>query len=261
MLNPLLSDHALPAFSQIGPELVAPTIGQLLADNRSAIAELTRQTAPDWQSLPARLEQLDDKLSKAWALVSHLNAVTNSPAWREAYNGCLAQISAYYTELGQNTELYRHYQLLADSAGFSQLSQAQQQTILNALRDFKLSGVALPPAEKQRFAEIEERLSALCAKFADNLLDATQAWCKPLSEDELQGIPDTSKGLRPEPNSSPQAASRRSIWLSSSLRRAGRKAAGSSPKAWQKGVPSTKAWGTGRPMAASRAAISKMMAK
>lgn len=195
MLNPLLSDHALPAFSQIGPELVAPTIGQLLADNRSAIAELTRQTAPDWQSLPARLEQLDDKLSKAWALVSHLNAVTNSPAWREAYNGCLAQISAYYTELGQNTELYRHYQLLADSAGFSQLSQAQQQTILNALRDFKLSGVALPPAEKQRFAEIEERLSALCAKFADNLLDATQAWCKPLSEDELQGIPDTSKGL------------------------------------------------------------------
>jgi oligopeptidase A len=112
-------------------------------------------------------------------IVSHLNAVTNSPAWREAYNGCLAQISAYYTELGQNTDLYQSYQTLADSNEFAQLNTAQQQAVNNALRDFKLSGVALPTEQKQRFAAIEERLSAICAKFADNLLDATQAWHKP----------------------------------------------------------------------------------
>jgi oligopeptidase A len=195
MTNPLLNPDSLPQFSQITPDLVAPTINELLAKNRTTIATLAKQSSPTWQSLPAQLEELDDSLSKAWSLVSHLNAVTNSPAWREAYNGCLAQISAYYTELGQNTDLYQSYQTLADSSEFAQLNTAQQQAVNNALRDFKLSGVALPLEQKQRFAAIEERLSAICSKFADNLLDATQAWHKPLSEAELQGIPQASQNL------------------------------------------------------------------
>ncbi|HNA22001.1 MAG TPA: oligopeptidase A, partial [Agitococcus sp.] len=195
MTNPLLTQQQLPAFSQITPELVVPTIEQLLTHNREKIAAIADQQQPTWQSLPAQLEELDDTLSKAWSLVSHLNAVTNSPAWRDAYNQCLAKISAYYTEIGQNSKLYQSYQQLADSADFEQLSTAQQQTIKNALRDFKLSGVALADDKKQRFAEIEERLSALSAKFADNLLDATQAWHKPLTDIELQGLPEAHQGL------------------------------------------------------------------
>lgn len=195
MTNPLLNNASLPQFSQITPDLVAPTISDLLAQNRATIANIAKQHTPTWHSLPAQLEELDDTLSKAWSLVSHLNAVTNSPAWREAYNGCLAQISAYYTELGQNADLYQSYQRLADSAEFAQLNTAQQQAVNNALRDFKLSGVALPLEQKQRFAAIEERLSAICSKFADNLLDATQAWHKPLSQEELQGIPQASQNL------------------------------------------------------------------
>jgi oligopeptidase A len=195
MINPLLNHASLPQFSQITPDLVAPTINELLAQNRATIANIAKQSQPTWHSLPAQLEELDDTLSKAWSLVSHLNAVTNSPAWREAYNGCLAQISAYYTELGQNTDLYQSYQTLADSAEFAQLNTAQQQAVNNALRDFRLSGVALPLEQKQRFAAIEERLSAICSKFADNLLDATQAWHKPLSEEELHGIPQASQNL------------------------------------------------------------------
>ncbi len=195
MSNPLLISSSLPQFTDITPDLVNPTITELLAHNRAAIQTLAQQTTPTWQSLPASLEELDDNLSKAWSIVSHLNAVTNSPAWRDAYNGCLAQISAYYTELGQNADLYQRYQTLADQADFRQLSTAQQQTINNALRDFRLSGVALPTEKKQRFAAIEERLSAICAKFADNLLDATQAWHKALSTDELVGIPDANRGL------------------------------------------------------------------
>ena len=195
MTNPLLNSASLPQFSQITPDLVAPTISELLAQNRATIASLAKQSNPTWQSLAAQLEELDDTLSKAWSLVSHLNAVTNSPAWREAYNGCLAQISAYYTELGQNTDLYQSYQTLADSPEFAQLDTAQKQAVNNALRDFKLSGVALPLEQKQRFAAIEERLSAICSKFADNLLDATQAWHKPLSQEELHGIPQASQNL------------------------------------------------------------------
>ena len=122
MSNVLLNSSSLPQFSKITPECVAPTIEQLLAQNRETIAALAHQPTPTWQSLPAQLEELDDTLSKAWSIVSHLNAVTNSPAWREAYNGCLAKISAYYTELGQNSDLYNSYQTLADSNEFAELN-------------------------------------------------------------------------------------------------------------------------------------------
>ena len=126
MSNVLLNSSSLPQFSHIAPECVAPTIEQLLAQNRETIAALVHQPTPTWQSLPAQLEELDDTLSKAWSIVSHLNAVTNSPAWREAYNGCLAKISAYYTELGQNSDLYNSYQTLADSNEFAQLSPLRE---------------------------------------------------------------------------------------------------------------------------------------
>lgn len=187
-MNMLLSDTLeLPAFRAITPERVTPAMDALLAENRTAIAALSAQNAPDWSSLPGQLEALDDRLSKAWSLVSHLNAVTNSPAWREAYNNNLPKISTYYTELGQNTELYNSYERLAQSPAFASFSDAQRQTVHNALRDFRLSGVALPAAQKQRFAAIEERLSSLGSKFADNLLDATQSWQRSLAEDELAG--------------------------------------------------------------------------
>ena len=141
-MNMLLTDTtALPAFHAITPDQVTPAIDALLAENRTAIASLSDQAAPDWSSLPGRLEALEDRLGKAWSLVSHLNAVTNSPAWREAYNTNLPKISAYYTELGQNAALYGSYERLAQSPAFAGFSDAQRQTVENALRDFRLSGV------------------------------------------------------------------------------------------------------------------------
>ena len=54
----------------------------------------------------------------------------------------------------------------------------------NALRDFRLGGVDLPPAEKVRFKAIMQRLSELGSKFQQQLLDATQAWHKHVPEIE-----------------------------------------------------------------------------
>ena len=71
MTLPLLDTDRLPAFSAITPDGVTPVIDALLARNRAAVAGMADQTAPDWRSLPARLEALDDDLSRAWALVSH----------------------------------------------------------------------------------------------------------------------------------------------------------------------------------------------
>lgn len=143
-------------------------------------------------ALVQQLDQLENAMSESWGVLSHLNAVMNNAQTREVYQALLPSLSKYYTQLGQHTALYQSYQQLHDSSQFSSLSAAEQSAIRLALRDFKLSGVALEGANKARYAEISARLSQLSSDFSNHVLDATQAYFKPLSEEELIGLPQSS---------------------------------------------------------------------
>ncbi|MGD9391400.1 MAG: oligopeptidase A [Chromatiales bacterium] len=193
--NPLLEEFTLPPFSRIKPEHVVPAIDTLLQENRDQIHHLLETVLkPDWKNFVEPIERLDDRLNRAWSPVSHMNSVVNSDELREAYNACLPKLSAYATEMGQNADLYRAYKAVQESD--SSLDTAQKKMLENILRDFHLSGVDLPPAQKQRYKEISERLSTLTSKFSENLLDATHAWTKQITdESELAGLPDSALDL------------------------------------------------------------------
>lgn len=147
-----------------------------------------------WDNLAGPLEDLDDRLNRAWAPVAHLNAVVNSEPLREAYNACLPMLSEYATEIGQNETLYHAYRNIAEGAEFKTLDRAQHKIIANALRDFRLSGVDLPAEKKSRFKEIAQELARLASQFQDNLLDATQGWSKHIEDEaQLSGIPEADR--------------------------------------------------------------------
>jgi len=194
--NPLLQSFDLPPYSAIRPEHVEPAIDAILADNRAAIAELLARRAgvPSWDGLVLALDELHERLGRAWSPVSHLNAVCNSPELRAAYEACLPKLSAYWTELGQNRALFEAYQDLAQSPAAAQFEVAQTTILEHALRDFRLSGIDLAPAEQQRYGEIQMKLSELTSHFSNQLLDATQAWTKQIGEETaLAGLPDSAK--------------------------------------------------------------------
>jgi oligopeptidase A len=198
MHNPLLKMQGLPPFSQIKPEHIEPAIDHILAQNRAQLDQLLDTTqAPSWDNLIQPLEEAGDQLNRVWSPVSHMNAVVNSAALRAAYNACLPKLSDYSTELGQNEALFRAYQRIKeDQAGFARLSVAQQKIIDNALRDFHLSGVDLSAAKKQRYKDIQQKLSQLTTKYEENVLDATQAWSYHLSDAQrLAGLPDSARAM------------------------------------------------------------------
>ncbi len=194
MSNPLLETPELPAFSKIQPQHVVPAIDQILAESRAAIeALLAPGKVYSWENLVQPLEDLDDRLNKAWSPVGHMNSVVNTDELREAYNACLPKLSEYHTELGQNEALFEAYRSLSESREFASLDPAQQKIIEDALRDFKLSGVALPPAQKARYKEIAQELSRLTSQFQDNLLDATNGWSRHIEDPALlAGIPESA---------------------------------------------------------------------
>nr|WP_319527087.1 oligopeptidase A [Pseudomonas laurentiana] len=194
--NPLLQSYDLPPFSAIRAEHVLPAIEQILADNRSAIAAIlkSQRDNPTWEGLVLAMDELNDRLGAAWSPVSHLNAVCNSAELREAYESCLPALSAYATELGQNRELFQAYEALAASPAAAHFDVAQKTIIEHALRDFRLSGIDLPADKQKRYAEVQSKLSELGSRFSNQLLDATQAWTKHVTDDAaLAGLTDSAK--------------------------------------------------------------------
>jgi oligopeptidase A len=132
-----------------------------------------------------------ERLGRGWGIVGHMHSVMDVPEWREAYNAMLPEVSSFYAELGQNLALFAKVRQLHESAEYRTLTPTQQRIVDNDLRDFRLSGAELPDAQKPRFKEIQEELSALAAKFSENLLDATNAHAEWITEEaDLAGIPD-----------------------------------------------------------------------
>jgi len=191
-MNPLLDFNGLPRFAEIKSEHVAPAMEQLLAENRALIARLLGDSAPPtWQNFIVPMEDANERLSRAWGPVGHLNAVMNSPELREVYNATLPKITQYYAELGQNLALFDKFKALRNSPEFAGLSAARKKIIENELRDFRLGGAELPDDKKARYLEIQERLAELSSRFSDNLLDATNDYTLVIeNKEELAGLPE-----------------------------------------------------------------------
>jgi oligopeptidase A len=192
MQNPLLHFSGLPQFDQVRPEHVTPAITQLLDEARALIDNLCKGTeTPGWDNFARPLEDMEERISRAWSQVSHMNSVVNTPELREAYNANLPVLTAFYADISQNEALYAKFRALRANPMFQQLTSAQRRIIENELRDFRLGGAELPVDKKARFKEIQEALSSLSARFEENLLDTTNDFAHFVeSEAELAGIPE-----------------------------------------------------------------------
>ena len=191
-MNPLLDFAGLPRFADFKPEYVTPAVDALLAENRALIRRLVADDMPvTWSDFVEPLENANERLSRAWGQVGHLNAVMNSPELRDVYNANLQKVTQYYTEVGQNQALYEKFKSLRASPEFGRLDAAQRKIVENELRDFRLGGAELAPERKARFTEIREQLARASSRFSDNLLDATNAFAHYVTDErELAGIPD-----------------------------------------------------------------------
>jgi oligopeptidase A len=184
---------SLPVFFTIKPETIEQQVSEAIANCKSVITDCLKQPQYSWQNLIVPIEEADDKLGKLWSPISHTNSVLSSDALREAHDKCLPSLTEYGTWVKQHGELYTAYAALAESPEFATLSTSQQKVINNALRDFKLSGVALPNDKKQRYSEISHRLSIMSSQFSNNLMDATHGWVKQVeNESELSGLPESA---------------------------------------------------------------------
>lgn len=193
--NPLLADTQLPPFSAIRAEHVMPAIEAILINYRARIDALTALDGlRNFDDVMLEQERLEQRLTRAWAPLSHLHAVADSPALREAYASALEKITDFSSELGQNRALYAAVYALSDAPDFPKWPQAQRAAVEHALRDFKLAGVALEEPARSRFRAIANELAQLSTDFSNAVLDASDAWYEHVTDErDLAGVPPSGR--------------------------------------------------------------------
>lgn len=193
--NPLLLQNPIEKVDEIAPDNVVPAIKSIIDENLDKVNQLVEQSDLDWASLMLPLEKLENRLSKAWSPVSHLNSVCNSDELREAYDKALGDLTAYGTQLGQHKGLFAATDKLFQNRQSLGLSETQSHILKHELIGFKLSGLHLNETDQKAFADIQARLAELSSKFEQNLMDATMSWTKLVEKADLAGLPETELAM------------------------------------------------------------------
>ncbi|WP_107867854.1 M3 family metallopeptidase [Neisseria subflava] len=191
--NVLLHLGEEPRFDQIKTEDIKPALQTTIAEAREQIAAIKAQTHTDWANTVEKLTDITERVGRIWSVVSHLNSVVDTPELRAVYNELMPEITIFFTEIGQDIELYNRFKIIKNSAEFDTLSPAQQTKLNHDLRDFVLSGAELPPEQQAELAQLQTEGAQLGAKFAQNVQDATDAFGIYFDDAApLAGIPEDS---------------------------------------------------------------------
>jgi oligopeptidase A len=184
-MNPLLNVQFRIPFDQIEPTHVEPAIDDLLAD----AAHRLQQTIASPQPLQA-LDPMTEKLDYAIGVVRHLESVATSPELRAAHNAVQPKVSAFYSSLPLNENLWKAIQAYASTAEAHAFTGTMKRYLTKTVDSFKRHGAELDPAGKARLQEIDVALAEVTMKYSENVLDSTNAYELLITEeDRLKGLP------------------------------------------------------------------------
>ena len=191
-MHPFLTDEFLFDWSRLTPAQVEPDIRAALAQSRERVAAFKRLTGAEltYANVLLGFEAATRDLSRAWGLVSHLDSVLNSPDLRKAYGAMLPEVTAYFTSLTLDPEIWAVFKAYAATAEAGALTGVRRRFLAETMADFLENGADLPAAPKDRLAAINAALAEKTQKYSENVLDSTNAW-ELFVDDEsrLAGLP------------------------------------------------------------------------
>jgi oligopeptidase A len=186
----------LPDFAHIQANDILPVLEKLIDQYQSGVeALLAGGEVQGWAFVEAEITWAD-AIDRTWSPVSHLNAVADQPALRNAYNAGLERLTVHHTWRQQHRGICEVYKALRNSPGFHDLAPDKQRIIELEIRDFHLAGVDLDESARAKYREIVLRMSSLGTRFQENLLDATRAWTLHFDDRaRLAGLPESELRL------------------------------------------------------------------
>jgi len=161
--------------------------------NNATVALLLKKEKKTYDNFVKPMEMMEESLDQFFTPLSHLNSVNNSDKTQDIYTKSLPIITEYATKLSQNIDIYNAYKLIYKTEKML-LNDEQKRVLELNIQHFELSGAHLDKKTKERLQEINIKLSELSNNFSQNLLDATNAYEKIITDEkDVAGIPPSDK--------------------------------------------------------------------
>jgi len=194
--NPLLArpKTGFPLWREIQPSHVAPAMEAVLADTEAILNDLESRLSevPTWDGLIVPYEQLGDDMERTWGQISHLKSVKDSEELREAHAELQPSVVALGLKIAQSPALYKAFVKMKEIHGET-MTEAQMRAVEKEIHSAQLSGVGLEGVAKERFATIQQELSAISTQFTNNLMDSTKAFSEVVSDKAgVEGLPESA---------------------------------------------------------------------
>ena len=193
--NPLLTRSLPLPFDDIAAEHVEPAVAELIARAQARLDGIrTPQSEVTYENVVAGLEAATEPLERALGIVGHLESVATTPALRAAYNAVLPEVSAFFSSIPLDPDLWRTLSRYADTSEAASLSGEQARLLKKTLESFRRHGAELPDDKKRELSGIDVELAQATTTFGEHVLDATNAFELVISDESvLTGLPESAK--------------------------------------------------------------------
>lgn len=166
-------------------------LNSILESNNKKIKDLLKQDNNTYASFIKPMQVMDEELELFFTPLSHLNSVNNSDETQKVYSDSLPIITEYSTKISQNVDIYKAYKEIQNNEKET-LNHEQNRVLELNILGFELSGAHLDKQTKERLAEINIKKSELQNNFSQNLLNATNAYEKIITDKkDVEGIPSS----------------------------------------------------------------------
>ena len=192
--NPLLDTRFRIPFDSIRAEHVQPAAAELLRGARERLAALAAAHGDrTYANTMHALDELTDPLDRAMSVVRHLESVATYPELRAAFNAVQPEVSAFYTGIPLDAGLWQNIKAFASTPEASALSGERRRYLTKTVDTFRRHGADLDAAGKKRLEAIDVELTQITTKFAENVLDSTNAFELVITDEkQLAGLPPTA---------------------------------------------------------------------
>jgi oligopeptidase A len=193
--NPLLIERFPIQFEAVKADHVEPAIQLLLEQMNQRLVALGGPDTPrTYQDILLALDQMTEPLDFAMALVRHLESVVTTPELRAAHNAVQGPVSAFYTSIALNANLWKAVQAVNESGEKEKLAPVHRRYLDKTVTGFRRAGADLDEAGKKQLEELDVALTKATTKFSENVLDATNAYEFLIAdESKLAGLPESAR--------------------------------------------------------------------
>ena len=154
-----------------------------------AIAE--NEAAPTFKNTLEAYEKSGKLLKKVSNVFFNLSSANTNDSLQGIARVISPKLSAHNDNIFLNSDFYKRVKTLYDQREQMDLTKEQAKLLENYHTRFMRAGAALNEEEKAKMRELNEQLSSLSVKFGENVLAETNNFELVLSQDQLDGLPES----------------------------------------------------------------------